>query len=157
MQPGTRFLQITDAQCPQSRDRPLSIISILDLFYISFAYLHLLPERKNAVMPPRIDNGPMSYSFLKHFHQFSSIVCSVWAISWHGFPHFFQDEYNAIRRGRGHVPPPQQKKIGKNIFFGQLLCKIPFKFGHFSGKYHKNSGILIIFFGQESCKIRTFW
>jgi len=55
--------------------------------------------------------------------------------------------------GRGHVPP--QKNFRKKIFFGQLLCKIRaflgrnhVKFGNFvnlSGKYHKNSGILIIF------------
>ena len=46
-------------------------------------------------------------------------------------------------------------KFGKNIFFGQLLCKLRALFGQnhvkfgnfvtFSGKYHKNSGILIIF------------
>jgi len=52
--------------------------------------------------------------------------------------------------GRGHVPP----KI-REIFFGQLQCKIRaffssknhVKFGNFvnfSGKYHKNSGILIL-------------
>ena len=51
----------------------------------------------------------------------------------------------------GHVPP---KNSGK-IFFGQLLCKIrafsgknhvKFRnFVNFSGKYHKDSGILIIF------------
>jgi len=56
-------------------------------------------------------------------------------------------------RGLARAPPPK-KKIGK-IFFGQLLCKIcafsgknHVKFGNFvnfSGKYHKNSGILIIF------------
>ena len=52
------------------------------------------------------------------------------------------------------------------MFFGQLLCKMRVfsdknhvKFGNFvnfSGKYNKNSGILIILFGQESCKIRAF-
>ena len=53
----------------------------------------------------------------------------------------------------GHAPPP--KKIGAKIFFGQLLCKIWAFFGpkhvklenlvNFSGKYHKNLGILLIF------------
>jgi len=50
------------------------------------------------------------------------------------------------------LPPP--KKMGK-IFFGQFLCKIRVfsaknreqfgNFVNFSGKYHKNSGILILF------------
>jgi len=53
----------------------------------------------------------------------------------------------------GRAPPPL--KNGEKIFFGQLLCKIwafwgksHVKFGNFanfSGKYHKNSGILLIF------------
>ena len=57
------------------------------------------------------------------------------------------------------------KKIVKNIFsgnyyvkFGHFSGKNHVKFGNFvnfSGKYKKNSGILIIF-GQESCKIRAF-
>ena len=56
------------------------------------------------------------------------------------------------RRGQGgHVPP----KIGENIFsgnyyvkFGHFSGKNQEKFGNFvnfSGKYHKNSGILIIY------------
>jgi len=66
------------------------------------------------------------------------------------------------RRGHGgHVPP----KIREQICFGQLLCKIRafsgnnhVKFGNFVNffsKYHKNSGILLIF-GHKSCKIRAF-
>jgi len=58
-----------------------------------------------------------------------------------------------IRVGEGrHVPP--KKNFGK-IFFGQLLRRIRafsgkdhVKFGnfvHFSVKYHKNSGIFLIF------------
>ena len=51
-----------------------------------------------------------------------------------------------------HVPTHPRKKI----FFGQLSCKIrEIHFFNFSGKNHKNSGILIIF-GQESRKIREF-
>ena len=57
--------------------------------------------------------------------------------------------------GQGeHVPPPQKKKSKKNIL-GQLLCKIRAFFGqnhvkfenfvNFSGKYHKNPGISMIF------------
>ena len=52
-------------------------------------------------------------------------------------------------------PPPKKKKIGKNIFFGNYYVKSGrfsgknyVKFGNFvnfSGKYHKNSDILIIF------------
>jgi len=58
------------------------------------------------------------------------------------------------------VPP----KIREKIFSRQLVCKIRafsgknVKFGNsvnFSGKHHKNSGILTIF-GQKSCKIRAF-
>jgi len=52
----------------------------------------------------------------------------------------------------GHVPP----KIRAKVFFGQLLRKILAFFSgknhvkfrnyvNFSGQYHKNSGILIIF------------
>jgi len=60
-------------------------------------------------------------------------------------------------RGReGTCPPPQnKKKSGKRYFWGQLLCKIRAffrqqnitfqNFVNFSSKYHKNSGILIIF------------
>jgi len=58
-------------------------------------------------------------------------------------------------------------QIRDKYYFGQLLCKIrPFsgknrvKFGNFvnfSGKYHKNSGILIIFFsGKNHVKFRHF-
>jgi len=63
------------------------------------------------------------------------------------------------------MPPPPSKKIGEKISgyfyvkFGHFSCKNHVKLGNFvnfSVKCHKNSGILIIFFGQESCKIRAF-
>jgi len=57
--------------------------------------------------------------------------------------------------GQGRRVPPPKKKNREKIIFGQLLCKIRafsgknrVKFGNFvtfSGKYHKNSGILAIF------------
>ena len=69
------------------------------------------------------------------------------------------------RAGRARAPPPKKKKkFGKKYFsgnyyvkFGHFSGKNRVKFGNFvnfSGKYNKNSGILIIF-GQESCKIQA--
>jgi len=67
--------------------------------------------------------------------------------------------------GKEVTCPPPKKKFGEKYFsanyyvkFGHFLGKNRAKFGkfvNFSGKYHKNSGILIIF-GQESCKIQAF-
>ena len=45
------------------------------------------------------------------------------------------------------------------VKFGQFSGKNRVKFRNFvnfSGKYNKNSGIFIIFFGTEACKIRAF-
>jgi len=41
----------------------------------------------------------------------------------------------------GNVSPPPQKKILEKIFFGNYYVK----FRHFSGKFKKKLGILIIF------------
>ena len=71
------------------------------------------------------------------------------------------------RRGTGGTcPPPPKKKNREKYFsgnyyvkFGHISGKNRVKFGNFvnfSGKYRKNSGILIFFFGQESCKILAF-
>jgi len=55
----------------------------------------------------------------------------------------------------GHVPPPKirEKYFSGNyhIKFGHFRSKNHLKFGNFvnfSGKYHKNSGILIIFLAR---------
>ena len=80
-------------------------------------------------------------------------------------PHSHLTPHRRRRRGGagGHVPPPP--KIWEKYFycnyyvkFGHFLGKYHVKFGNFanfSDKYHKNSGILVIF-GQESCKILAF-
>ena len=49
------------------------------------------------------------------------------------------------------MPPPQKKKSGK-FFSGNYHVK----FGHFSGKYHKNSGILIFFSVKNHVKFGRF-
>ena len=66
-----------------------------------------------------------------------------------------RQHYRRRRRGLGG------KYFSGNYYvkFGHFSGKNHVKFGNFvnfSGKYHKNSGILIIFWGQESCKIRAF-
>ena len=61
-------------------------------------------------------------------------------------------------RQRGTCPPKiREKYFSGNYYvkFGHFSGKNHVKFGNFvnfSGKYHKNSGILIFFFGQISLK-----
>jgi len=64
-------------------------------------------------------------------------------------------------QGGGHVPPKIREKYFSGNYYvnsGIIGQKNDIKFQNFvnfSGKYNKNSRILLIF-GQESCKIRSF-
>ena len=64
--------------------------------------------------------------------------------------------------GQGSTCPLKSGKYFSGNYylkFGHFSGKNHVKFGNFviiSSKYHTNSGILVFFFGQESCKIRAF-